>query len=150
MTRSDMWRQKEADPLAKGQRWYCRVCNAKYRPKFGMLIELMFPVKGQEDLVPHYAKAAFPTKDIGDLKSMAVEKYMKVKGADVSTPEKLYAALPRVVPMDRETMFRPYQKGEGYDRKDDMEGVYKAIGYDIDTLPVFEWDQLYNLIGEEE
>ena len=40
VTRSAFWKKKHDDPLATKQKWYCPHCEAGYRTKFGLIVEL--------------------------------------------------------------------------------------------------------------
>ena len=41
--RSDLWDRFHEDALASGQRWYCKVCTARYKVKWGVLCEIVHP-----------------------------------------------------------------------------------------------------------
>ena len=36
------WGRMKQDPLATGQRWYCKVCFARYAHKFGQVVEVSY------------------------------------------------------------------------------------------------------------
>ena len=41
--RSDVWERAHLDVLAPKQRWYCTECTARYRPKWGVPLEIISP-----------------------------------------------------------------------------------------------------------
>ena len=90
---SKLWARLFADPMKTGQRWYCKVCTARYRAKFGVLIEI---IRGDKAL---YCKADCPDDHVKDAKAMIIERNTQAAGH--RTPEELYRALPVMRPMDR-------------------------------------------------
>ena len=81
--------------LAPKQRWYCRVCPAKYKTRFGMLVDLIY--KG----TAHYMRALIPPQHLQDAKFMAVQERFKVALASMTTAQQLYDAVPHALPLDR-------------------------------------------------
>ncbi len=67
LTVSSLWNRLHQDPIATKQRWYCPVCQAKYKTTNVVMVELM--CNGETS----YVKAPFPPDDIADLKAMAVD-----------------------------------------------------------------------------
>ena len=55
-------------PLAVRQRWYCKICIARYKTRFSALIELIG--KG----IAHYCYAELPPLHMYDAKGMMVER----------------------------------------------------------------------------
>ena len=43
MVISDMWDRRHEDPLAVNQRWYCKICTAKYKTTLGVICEMVHP-----------------------------------------------------------------------------------------------------------
>ena len=87
------------DPMATGQRWYCPVCNKKYKTTFGLIVEitgLAGPTSG------HYAHAEFPPQALLDSKLMMIERQLE----PYKTPEALLNALPSVKALER-TILQP-------------------------------------------
>ena len=60
--------------MATGQRWYCPVCNARYRTTFGLIVEILGP-SGPDS--GHYATAEFPPHAFLDGKFMMLEEQLK-------------------------------------------------------------------------
>ena len=60
---SKQWDRLHEDPNATGQRWYCCNCGAKYRTKFGVLIE--WKING----IAHYLLAELPPPTSGTSKA---------------------------------------------------------------------------------
>jgi hypothetical protein len=88
MISSKNWTQVHADPIADGQRWYCKVCGARYMTRFGVLIEIVQPH------AVSYMLADYPPDTIGDVRAMAMER----EHDRASTPAELFAAVPNLVP----------------------------------------------------
>ena len=63
MACSARWVRRHEHPAAKGQRWYCPVCDTRYRQKWGTLVELV--VGGQS----YWAKADMPPGNWWDFKA---------------------------------------------------------------------------------
>jgi hypothetical protein len=79
--------------------------------------------------------ASLPPFDIQDAKLMKIAEDF----AEYKTPEALLAALPKVKPIARGTLFQPTKH----------EGHWKFDGGLFSTIPKFEWHQLYNLTDAE-
>ncbi len=119
------WNTLHPDPLATGQRWYCKCCYAKYRVKFGVLCEMM--IDGQL----YYCKAETPPHDVNDAKNMHLERTFKPKG----TAREFLANLPDVVPFDKERLMASTQ----------YEGHYK-LKVPLEQFPNLSWDQIYTFV----
>eukprot|EP00974_Lingulodinium_polyedra_P107882 10443332-Lingulodinium_polyedra.AAC.1 len=63
---SSIWDRLHEDPLAVGQRRYCRRCPTRYKMSFGVAAELIF--KGGKCDMGLYARMQFPPQDMQDLK----------------------------------------------------------------------------------
>ena len=124
---SDKWDRLHADPEAAKQRWYCPICNTRYRTKFGVLTEIIDLSKASA----YYALAEFPPDGLKDVKMMAIEEKFKT----CSTPQELLAALPKIVPWKFGTLLRPAGP----------EGAWHIDMKQLEGLPHLEWFQLYNL-----
>ena len=123
------------------------MCNTKYKTKFGMLLELALPVDGFKK-IPHYAMSVFSTKGVQYANALAVERLITDNGRDMSTPHQMLQNLPKVVPLAKGSLFRQCKRGEGVDKSDDMEGVFQGVGIELSKLPIFHWDQLFNLVEQ--
>ena len=55
------------DECATGQRWYCKICSARYKTKFGMLIE----IRNYQHV--YFALTKCPNMDIEDVRAMHLE-----------------------------------------------------------------------------
>jgi len=117
------WARLHADPLAPKQKWYCKVCGAGYKTRFGMMLEMVF--KGSA----HYVKAHIPEKDWYDTKMMAVERRM----SHVRTPMELYDALPVTKPLDRGAFLEPTTLDGGLQiQREDVQGTGRVqLGPDL-------------------
>ena len=79
---------------------------------------------------PLYRLAEFPPHDIDDAKRMAVEQ----RFGQCSTPEELLEALPKAVPLDRGNRLTKLK-----------EGVYSFDVPLLKSIPMMNWNQLYNI-----
>jgi hypothetical protein len=119
------WDTLWTDPLHTKQRWYCKQCRAKYKTKFGVLVEIVCDLRG------FYCKAELPPVDLMDAKWMKVQEDYK----QYDTPEALLDALPTVKPIAAERLFK----------KTPYEGHFAFDKHTLDELEVLDWSQLYNL-----
>jgi hypothetical protein len=124
MINSKFWTTLHPDPIADKQRWYCKVCRAKYKTRFGVLIELV------QDGSAKYIMAEFPPDSMVDARGMAIEeKYKHVK-----SPADLLAAVPNLIPRYELVL----------DKRGD--GIYKITAPDVLlACGTFKWDQMFNL-----
>ena len=88
---SKMWDTFKEELEATGQRWYCRVCDARYRTSFGVLMEILV---GNNAM---YIKGSLPPRGIQDAKMMFLES----EYANYTSPKALLDALPDVSPLDK-------------------------------------------------
>ena len=125
LTVSSLWNRLHHDPLATGQRWYCPVCEARYKTSNGVMVEML--IQG----VSYCLKAPFPTDDIIDLKAMAVEKHH----AEAKSPEELLMAIPEAHPV-----------GAGWLVATEHDGSYSYQEAVFEDIPSLNWDQIYNAV----
>ena len=119
------WERLHDDVTATKQRWYCKECHAKYKTKYGVMVEITMGERA------FYALAELPSMQIYDAKLMAVqEMYEKYK-----TPQEFLAALPQIKPLDRNKFLKPTLNP----------GHFKFNAEMIKDVPKFQWEQLYNL-----
>ena len=59
-----------SDPAAAKQRWYCCVCNVRYRTGFGMLMEIHATAAGASAFV----RASVTDHDVEDLRGTEIEE----------------------------------------------------------------------------
>jgi hypothetical protein len=103
-------------------------CNAKYRTKFGGVCELAL----SQDGAFSYCAAAIPAQGIMDAKFMTVEATQ----GEVLTPEEFFNKIPIVKPLATACTIKETGKN----------GHYKFVGMKMADLPIFEWEQLFNLV----
>ena len=123
------WDRLHDDPQAVKQRWYCKMCTAKYKTKFGVLVEFVLEQGGKK--VAMYALGDLPPFDIQDAKLMKIEETFSA----YKTPEALLAALPKVTPLDRTHFLK----------ETNMPGHWSFDNKMFETISKFDWNQLYNL-----
>ena len=118
------------DPNADHQRWYCKLCTARYLPKRGVVCELGLN-KGSKNELVLYAFAKFPEQGMQDAKLMMVEQRLK----ECASPQELYDALPTVKPLGTSQFLREVPSYPGH---------YQFVNITPQELPVLEWFQLFN------
>jgi hypothetical protein len=124
MINSKNWTQFFEDPIADGQRWYCKVCLARYKTSFGVLIEIV-----QKHAV-NYMMADYPPDSIGDVRAAAMER----EHENANTPAELFAAVPNLVPAGK-LLLRQIDKG-----------VYSITSPgELLSCGTFKWAQMFNL-----
>ncbi len=112
---------------SSGQRWYCKCCHAKYKTKYGVLVEM---INGSQAC---YCRGELPPFDIQDAKFMAIEQHF----SQYTTPAELLAALPTIHPLARGDFLRQ----TSYD------GHYTFNAEMMAGLETMNWSQLYNMTG---
>ena len=101
---SKMWDTLKEELEATGQRWYCGICNARYRPAMGVLMEIRVGTDAM------YIKGSLPTRGIQDAKMMYIEQEF----ANYTSPKALLDALPDVSPLDKNVFM---SQGIRYEKK---------------------------------
>jgi len=126
---SQAWDRLHQSAYACKQRWYCGICNAKYKTKYGVMVEILM-AEGDKQ-VAMYAMAELPPFDLQDAKLMKIEEDF----SEYKTPEALLNALPKIAPMDKTTFMKPTM----------VPGHWAFDERMFATIPKFEWNQMYNL-----
>ena len=111
--------------MAYKQRWYCPVCAARYKTKYGVLCE----IKVFDRYL--YCLASFPDTELQDAKFMMIEERFK----KVQTPEELLKEMPVVKPLT-----------EGEALQFEKEGVYRFGQGTLQGIDTLERDQLFNFV----
>ena len=104
--RQGMDHASRGNPFASGQRWYCNVCLSKYKPKFGVLVE----VHTRNNVF--FLMAEYPKK-WNDVQHTNVEA-----STPASTPKELYDRILAVEPYTGCGFLKPcprheIQRGDG-------------------------------------
>jgi hypothetical protein len=124
----------EDDPLADGQRWYCWVTH-RYNASWGQVVELM-TVSGKL----MYAWAEVPSGTIQDIRAMKIER-----DCPGMTAEQIYDSLPVIPPQTAHGHISVHHLAPacepGKERWFSMEPDF------FNSLPVFPWNQIFNLAG---
>jgi hypothetical protein len=102
------------------QKYYCRVCNATYKTKFGVIIEIM--INGS----PHYMRSEVPDDTTLDIQAMSAERKFFRPGMESS---ELFRSLPSFQ-MATSTFVSPTSDTDVFRLTD------AAF---FDTLPVWKW-----------
>ena len=121
------WDRLKDELEATGQRWYCKRCTAKYRTKFGVLVEM---INGTQAC---YCLGELPPCDIQDAKMLKIAENFK----QFTTPKQLLDALPNIKPLAR----GEFLKETGH------EGHYAFNAEMMAGLEMMNWSQLYNMTG---
>jgi hypothetical protein len=121
------------DPMASRQRWYCICCGAKYKKRFGMLIEI------EDHGSFYYAKTDYPSPDLEDLRALSLEATLEPSGC-----QDLFDRLKFVTPHEgRRQIFRPICQDEvrpNWPKAKYDPNVYKIRPSVYRALPYFDWD----------
>jgi hypothetical protein len=125
---SKAWRRRFDDPLASKQRWFCLYCGARYRVRFGALIEILSASTGAR----YWARASCPDADICDARGLFHEQSFRA-----TSPEMLYEQLPVLAPTVGDLLV-PMPEYPGAARIRSRQ--------DFDRLPFFEWSSLFTLV----
>ena len=123
MMLSSHWVRRAEDPLATGQRWYCRVCNARYKTNSGVLVEMV--CQGEVT----YLRADFPPDAMQQVKWASVQR----SHPDAVTPTALLEAIPDAQPMTQSGFLR---------RKEGFTGVWTYDHVALLSVPKLQWGTL--------
>lgn len=129
---SKTWSTFHADPMAFGQRRYCLCCGAKYKQRFGMLIEI--ELHGRL----YYAKADVPPDSVKDLKALWLEETLKPAA---SGPQDLFDRLKLVTPR-RSPILSPISQDHvrpNWSKTKYDPNAYKLRLSAYNMLPHFRW-----------
>ena len=128
---SKHWKRRfENDPEAAGQRWYCKASFARYKTKYGVLVELR-----DEFGNVYWISCDFPG-EWNDVKWMAVEEAHKA-----TSPRELFDMLEEIHPYTGDGFLRPATRSQCFG--EDVTGVYKVV--DIQNycaMPVWSWSNI--------
>ena len=130
---SDIWDRMIDDPMATGQRWYCKVCPAKYKTRYGVMVEII--VQG----AAHYCVADIPPQHLQDAKFMSTQRRFRAMLSTMTSAEQLYNVAPRARPMDR---------GAFLTSRAVNDGVYTFNKPLFDQPPRFDRDILFQFKTE--
>ena len=145
---SRKWSTFQQDLLASKQRWYCVSCGARYKTKFGMLVQLQLVGEGMTPGEKYFALADVPD-DVMDIKAIDLESRL---GDLAQTPEEMMSMIPEVAPSPCE-LLRPIRAEElslgwrGFTNMDvrDHTGIFKIVGLQqLAAFPRWEWNQIYH------
>ena len=138
---SKQWPRLFEDPMAFKQRYYCSVCGARYKTRYGMICELLFQemVNGNAVIVSNYARCTIPEDEM-DVKAIMIEQ-----AYNPMSPEALYDALPMAKPHNMELLRKA--RPEELTRGTDATGVFRFIDPAfLDSCPLWEWKQLFTFV----
>lgn len=152
VTGSKLWDRKLAVDQPK-QVWYCPVCGASYKTKFGMLLE--FLVHGQ----PMFMRGVVPDQHVHDLRNMHTQAQM---GDDVQA-EALWRSIENYKVTDPGLLLKEYdlpmewlqrpkcfldelaKAEEGKEPK-----LFQVKNWDVwNSLEQFRWEEVFRLAKPE-
>jgi len=122
---SKAWARLNEDMEAIGQRWYCPICKGRYKPKYGVLVELI------NSNFACYFRGEVPPYDIQDARMMHVEEDFK----QFTTPQELLNALPNPKPLARGDFLT----------ETSFEGCYTFNVEMMAGIEFIDWSQFYNM-----
>ena len=98
------WDRLHANPLQTKQRWYCNDCSAKYRTKYGVLVQVMLPpCDAHPQGSTQWMRAEVPDRDHEDVRALHLEEVY-----DPASPEDLYNKVRKnAPPSTTDGMLRP-------------------------------------------
>lgn len=123
------------DPAAPGQLWYCKVCAARYRTKFGMIWAMKLRCPPAPNKI-HYSWAERPEPGWQDASMKMVEAASVT--SDMTAAE-LLAKLPRLTPV-LPTLVAEHPTLQRHDRF--------RNGMTLQSRPNLDWDHVFNTLEE--
>ena len=123
---SKSWTRRFSDPTASKQRWFCTECSARFKTKFGCLIEIV-SVSG----VRCFVRATVPDMDVQDIRAMHHERIYQGRDS-----QQLFDLLP-VIPPTTGDLLIPL---------DPVLGTARIASKELlDALPMFKWESIFTL-----
>ena len=123
---SKSWTRRFSDPTASKQRWFCTECSARFKTKFGCLIEIV-SVSG----VRCFVRATVPDMDVQDIRAMQHERIYQGRDS-----KQLFDLLP-VIPPTTGDLLIPL---------DPVLGTARIASKELlDALPMFKWESIFTL-----
>jgi hypothetical protein len=136
---SKIWDRLHDDPLATGQRYYCRCCKGRYWTRYGTMLQILIP--GQ---MPAFLRASVPPTDNEDVKAMYLEEEI-----NPDSPEDLYFKIPHAVPHADGTFIRPATQAEMYDQSWSPYGSFRILKIEeFEAMPLWHWEQMFSMFQE--
>ncbi len=124
MIQSKAWERLIDNPLATGQRWYCK-CGARFKTAWGQVVELQ--LRGETI----YFRAAVPDHIFQDIRALSYESKYKPL-----TPLELYHMVPEVKPITG-AIIEPLEGTPGH-----FQLLIKP-----QELQEFKWHQIFIFLG---
>jgi hypothetical protein len=120
------FQRKFEDPGASKKRYKCNFCDANYRTRWGVFVEVTIDGK------IYCLRSTVPDDDTLDNKAMDLERKLQ----DASTPQELYAAIPMIAPTETQ-----------YVRcLDEKKGQYQLTSKDFYMgLPERQWSMVLKM-----
>ena len=120
-------------------RWYCVSCNARYKIKYGMLVE--FHTNG----ISTFMRAEVINNDVEDIRALYLEDTLW--HTEPLTAADLYEKLPVVLPMDPTDILRPATQKDINKEGVEPDNIMFLLNPDkLKELPKWEWDQIFKLL----
>ena len=125
MIASSTWKRRHADPLATKHRWYCTVCQARYKTVNGVMVQMV------HNGVDHFCRADLPPESVRQVKYASVLR--TYTGA--TTAHALLAAIPEAA-VASSTFIRP--AGPTHP------GTYLYDSSVLATIPMLKWESWFS------
>ena len=129
LTISAGWKRMIQDPLATKQRWYCPLCGAKYRVKFGTYCEWQIGETTYSCLASYPPPAVERMQEAVGMTGELVPNWVPPK-----SPQELLDRIPVAMPMSSVLYSVP-----GY------AGVFKYDKKLFEKMPVMDWAQFFEM-----
>jgi hypothetical protein len=138
---SDMMERRHEDILASKQSFKCRCCGAKYRTKFGMLVEIRM-VSGGTML----ALADCCDPDDKDLHALIFRE----RCGQAHTPEELYDLIPPVLAQGN-AFLRKAVRSDFWNGTPADFGVYKLMNNNnLEGMQKWDWKDSFNMMHQSD
>ena len=136
------WDRLHPDPLQAKQRWYCNVCSAKFRCKFGVLLQVMLPpCDAHPQGSTQWMRAEVPDRDHEDVRAMRLEEEF-----DPASPLELYNKVrASAKPSTTDGMLRQALPHELCKNAAQAAGTFRIVPLkEFVAMELFPWDQIFN------
>ena len=140
---SHAWDRLHSNPLQQKQRWYCNVCSAKYKTKYGVLVQVLLPpCDAHPEGSVQWMRAEVPDTDHEDVRAMYLEAEF-----DPASPEELYGKVTKnASPSTTDGMLRVVHPYELSDKCKGAVGTFKIVPIaEFLSMGLFPWDQIFNM-----
>ena len=122
------------------QRWYCVCCGARFRSKYGMLVEIHITSPAPTSI---FMRSEVLNQDVDDVRAMCLQFARKPK-------RDLWQKIPDFKPQEFGDILRPCRESEFLEHEGfDKALIYKFINpIGMNDLPKCDWDSIFTFVDE--